>query len=152
MAGGGSLDDGEPEFQVAPMIDVLLTLLVFFMMITSAQVLKVDKTIQLPVSKNALKKDTKRAEVVINVRWDPAHQAPTFVIDDKLYKDPDEMISVLRAQRVANEKSPLVQDGPPFRAVIRGDRDCPAINISHAMNSCGQAGIADISFSAINKN
>ncbi|MGH6755164.1 MAG: ExbD/TolR family protein, partial [Bradyrhizobium sp.] len=39
--GGGAADSGEPEFQVAPMIDVLLVLLVFFMMITSAQVLKV---------------------------------------------------------------------------------------------------------------
>ena len=32
------------------MIDVLLTILVFFMTITSAQVLKVDKTIQLPIA------------------------------------------------------------------------------------------------------
>ncbi|MGH8046170.1 MAG: ExbD/TolR family protein, partial [Chthoniobacterales bacterium] len=50
--GGGAADSGEPEFQVAPMIDVLLVLLVFFMMITSAQVLKVDQTIKLPVAKN----------------------------------------------------------------------------------------------------
>ena len=46
--GGGGSEQGEPEFQVAPMIDVLLTILVFFMTITSAQVLKVDKSIQLP--------------------------------------------------------------------------------------------------------
>ncbi|RYD36183.1 MAG: biopolymer transporter ExbD, partial [Verrucomicrobiaceae bacterium] len=30
MAGGGGGGDGEPEFQIAPMIDVLLVLLVFF--------------------------------------------------------------------------------------------------------------------------
>ena len=39
------------------MVDVLLTILIFFMTITSAQVLKVDKTIVLPVAPNALKKD-----------------------------------------------------------------------------------------------
>ena len=36
------------------MVDVLLTILVFFMMITSAQVLKVDKTITLPVAPDAV--------------------------------------------------------------------------------------------------
>ncbi|MDQ2918303.1 MAG: biopolymer transporter ExbD, partial [Verrucomicrobiota bacterium] len=35
------------------MIDVLLTILVFFMTITSAQVLKVDKSIALPIAKDA---------------------------------------------------------------------------------------------------
>ncbi len=59
--GGGGADSGEPEFQIAPMIDVLLVMLIFFMTITSAQVLKVDKTISLPVAKNAQKKDTSRA-------------------------------------------------------------------------------------------
>ena len=32
--------DGDPEFQVAPMVDVLLVLMLFFMMITSTEVLK----------------------------------------------------------------------------------------------------------------
>ncbi len=57
-SGGGGSEAGEPEFQVAPMIDVLLTILVFFMTITSAQVLKVDKTIQLPIAKDAQKRTT----------------------------------------------------------------------------------------------
>jgi hypothetical protein len=40
---------------------------------------------------------------------------------------------------------------PTFRAVIRGDRDVPAIYVSQAMNACAEAGITDISFSAVNK-
>ncbi|NBV52576.1 MAG: biopolymer transporter ExbD, partial [Verrucomicrobia bacterium] len=61
MAGGGGGGEGEPEFQVAPMIDVLLVLLIFFMSITSAQVLKVDKNISLPVAANGVKRDDKAA-------------------------------------------------------------------------------------------
>ena len=65
------------------MIDVLLTILVFFMTITSAQVLKVDKTIKLPIAKDAQKKDNSRAEAIVNVRWN--EKKAGFVFDDKVY-------------------------------------------------------------------
>ena len=74
MAGGAGGGEGEPEFQVAPMVDVLLVLLIFFMSITSAQVLKVDKSITLPLAPDAVKKDTTRSEAIVNVRWDEAGQ------------------------------------------------------------------------------
>ena len=65
MAGGGGGGEGEPEFQLAPMIDVLLTILIFFMTITSAQVLKVDKSIKLPGGTDALKKYDQRSEATL---------------------------------------------------------------------------------------
>ena len=149
--GGGGSEAGEPEFQVAPMIDVLLTILVFFMTITSAQVLKVDKTIQLPIAKDAQKKDNTRAEAILNVRWKTPEKKPLFVFDDRTYKIASEMVGPLKVARVTGEKKVTAGANPTFRAVIRGDRDVPAIYVSQAMNACGQAGISDISFSAVNK-
>ena len=133
------------------MIDVLLTILVFFMMITSAQVLKVDKKIILPVAPDATKKDNTRSEAIINVRWDPLKKKPEYVLDDRVYPKASQLISALNADRIAGEKKITLGANPKFRAVIRGDREAPAIYISDAMNSCGQAGISDISFSAVNK-
>ena len=150
MAGGGG-GDGEPEFQVAPMVDVLLTILVFFMMITSAQVLKVDKTITLPVAPDAQKMDTKRSEVIINVRWLADVKKAQFVIDDRVYTTAGELTSPLKTAKAIGEKKVAKSENPTFRAVIRGDQDAPALYISQAMNACGDAGITDISFSALNK-
>jgi biopolymer transport protein ExbD len=152
MAGGIGGGDGEPEFQVAPMIDVLLTILVFFMMITSAQVLKVDKTIKLPVARDAQKKDNQRAEAIVNVRWDPQMHKAVFVVDDKIYQHSDALVPVLKTAKAAGEKKISQGQNPNFRIVIRGDRDVPALYVSQAMDSAGQAGVSDISFSAVNKD
>jgi biopolymer transport protein ExbD len=152
MTGGsGDSESGEPEFQVAPMIDVLLTILVFFMTITSAQVLKVDKTIQLPVAKDAQKKDNTRAEAIVNVRWNSAARKAQFVFDDRAYPNAPVMVNPLKTARITAEKKITAGANPTFRAVIRGDRDVPAVYVSQAMNACAEAGITDISFSAVNK-
>jgi biopolymer transport protein ExbD len=151
MASGvGGAESGEPEFQVAPMIDVLLTILVFFMTITSAQVLKVDKTITLPVAKDAQKKDNSRAETVVNVRW--KDKKASFVFDDRVFTQATAMAEPLRTAKITGEKKITGTQNPAFRVIIRGDRDVPAIYVSQAMNACAEAGITDISFSAVNKD
>jgi biopolymer transport protein ExbD len=147
--GGGGSDSGEPEFQIAPMIDVLLVILIFFMTITSASVLKVDKKIDLPIAKNAQKKDNSRAETVVNVRWE--NKRAEFVYEDRVYKSANEIIEQLKTAKITGEKNITAGANPAFRAIIRGDRDVPALYVSQAMNACAEAGISDISFSATNK-
>jgi biopolymer transport protein ExbD len=152
MAGGGGGGDGEPEFQIAPMVDVLLVLLIFFMSITSAQVLKVDKSIELPLSANALKKDNQRAEAIVNVKWDASAKKASFSMDDRLYTDPAELSKALGAAKKAGETKVTQGPNPTFRCVIRGDREATARSISRAMNAAAEAGISDISFSAVNRD
>jgi len=149
-SGAGGTESGEPEFQVAPMIDVLLTILVFFMTITSAQVLKVDKTISLPIAKDAAKKDNSRSEGVLNVRW--KDKKAEFVFNERVFPQAANMVEPLKIARITGEKKVTGSANPTFRAVIRGDRDVPAIYVSQAMNACAEAGITDISFSAVNKD
>lgn len=152
MAGGGGGSEGEPEFQIAPMVDVLLVLLIFFMSITSAQVLKVDKSIKLPLSANALKKDTTRAEAIVNVRWDPEKRKADYTFDDRTYPEMPELVKALMSAKKAGEAKATKGPNPTFRCVIRGDREASAVSVSRAMNAAAEAGIGDISFSAVNKD
>ena len=103
MAGGGGGGDGEPEFQIAPMIDVLLVLLVFFVMITSAEVLKVDKNLTLPVSPNAKQREPEMAkhEMAVNHRYD----ARAFI--DRI---PAERVAYLHVAGHYNEAPDLIVD------------------------------------------
>jgi biopolymer transport protein ExbD len=150
--GGGGIEKGEPDFQVAPMVDVLLVILIFFMVITSAQVLRVDKEIKLPLSSEAAKKDDSRAEAIINVRWDPVENRASFNFQDKIYYKSSDLVEPLKAAKAYGERIAAAKPGqnPEFRVVIRGDRDVPALFVSQAMDIAGEDGISDISFSAVN--
>lgn len=141
--GGGSTESGEPEFQIAPMIDVLLVLLIFFMSITSAQVLQIDKDIKLPVAADAKKKEDKNQmnEGAINVAWKGGEAIIKYGPRDYT-KD-----LALLVERLKDMKN----NNPLYRIVIRGDRSVPAVEIQKVMNVVGQAGIDDISFSALNR-
>jgi biopolymer transport protein ExbD len=133
------------------MVDVLLVLLVFFMMITSAQVLKVDQTIQLPPAPHAQKKDNQRAEAIVNVRWHPDTKKAEFVMDEKVFTKVSELVPLIKAAKTAGERKITSSTNPNFRVVVRGDRNVPALYVSQAMNACAEAGIVDLSFSTVNK-
>ena len=152
MAGGGGGGEGEPEFQIAPMIDVLLVLLIFFMSITTAQVMKVDKSIKLPLAPDALKKDSARSEAVVNVRWDAAKKKADYLIDNRAYPELTELTKAIVAAKKMGEAKITRTSNPNFRVVIRGDREASAISVSRAMNAAAEAGVSDISFSATNKD
>lgn len=141
--GGGSTESGEPEFQIAPMIDVLLVLLIFFMSITSAQVLQIDKEIELPIAKDAKKKEKNQMnEAALNIRWKTGTQKAVITFDGREYDDPEPIVDILKGRKERN---------PGYRVVIRGDKRVPAVDIQRAMAIVGQAGIDDISFSALNQ-
>ncbi|MES2996694.1 MAG: biopolymer transporter ExbD [Verrucomicrobiota bacterium] len=145
MASGGG-GDGEPDFQIAPMIDVLLVLLVFFVMITSAEVLKVDKELTLPVSPSAKKREAEMAkhEFAVNVRHDPDSNKGVLVLDDKVYAETEWPQAT---ERIANQKK--IDD--KLRVVIRADKNVPAGEIQRIMGMVAEAGVSNIAFSASNK-
>jgi len=149
MGGGGGGGDGEPEFQIAPMIDVLLVLLVFFVTITSAEVLKVDKHLTLPISPNAKERDPKMSknEMAINVRWDKGTNRGVLVVDDKVFDNWDEVSPIIEARNESNK----TERGQPVRVVIRGDKDLPAGEIQKVMSVIASGGVSDISFASSNR-
>lgn len=142
--GGGGGESGEPDFQIAPMIDVLLVLLVFFVMITSAEVLKIDKNIRLPISPNAKGREPEMAkhEMAVNLRFDAQADKGVLVVDDQIYNNWQDVLPIL--------KNSLQRD-KLLRIVVRGDANVPAGEIQRIMNLIGEAGIGDIAFASSNK-
>jgi len=113
-------------------------------------VLKVDTSITLPVAANALKMDNMRSQAIVNVRWDEGAKKATYIMDDKVYADMDDLTKALVEAKKVGEAKIAKGPNPTFRCVIRGDRDAYANSITRAMNAAAEAGITDVTISAVN--
>ena len=134
-------EDGDPEFQVAPMVDVLLVLMLFFMAITSTEVLKKEKNLHLPQATNAKPDDKnqhKKDEIVVNVAW--GNKSATFTIDGVRYADANAITGALASRYKQNPRSYVL---------IRADSNVEYSNISDIMSSCASAGIGTVSFATV---
>ena len=134
----------DPEFQIAPMIDILLVLLVFFMSISSTEVLQVNKEVTLPVAKDAkpADKDTK-GQTIINVMWSPINNAGSLEIDNKTFAQANQMLGILQTKAQAN---------PAMRILIRADRNVRYEYLKQVMITAGQAGVGKVTFSVVDKD
>ena len=131
----------ELGFQIAPMCDVLLVLLVFFISITATSSLRSDRAIELPIGPDATKKATARSEALINVKWLPETLQGVVAIVSKVITELPAVTELL---------APRSKDDPNYRVVIRADRTTPAQYVERVMGACAEAGITDIAFSVLN--
>lgn len=132
----------EPEFQIAPMIDILLVLLVFFMSISSTEALQVNRNIQLPVAREARSASKRNpGQVIINVTGTPG-SAGAIQVDDVEYPNPAALVPKLQK---------AIQANPLARVLIRADKNVRYEDLRKLMQAIGQAGVSTVTFSAVDK-
>ena len=141
MAGGGGGGEGEPEFQIAPMIDVLLVLLIFFMSIATTAVSRYDPSIELPIAPDANKKDDSEGELVFNIAWKPQTQTAVTTYEEHIV-NVDDVVPSLIAHKKANAKA---------RVLVRSDALTPVRYVSAVVEAAAKAGISDVTFATLSR-
>jgi biopolymer transport protein ExbD len=133
----------DPEFQIAPMIDILLVLLVFFMSISSTEVLQSNKEIQLPIAadgKDAGKKNP--GQVIINITWVALNNAGALEVNDRKYSSPSDVVPMLEKAISAN---------PLARVLVRADKSVRYEYLRGLLKAIGEAGVSNVTFSVVDK-
>ncbi len=132
----------EMEFQVAPMVDVLLVLLLFFMATTTTEVITQTANLELPKATDSQKKEEGAGKLIINVE----RLNFKIKVNDRYYEDPDSIIPLIKsaAQNAVAGAAP----GKGFRVIIRADKDTAFERVSGIMKACAQAGVLDVIFAA----
>lgn len=139
-------DNEEPEFQIAPMIDVLLVLLMFFMAnITLESRAKIKMELAVASNPNATNKDVNLGEAIINVKIDEATRMVQIFIGE-FPTDMNSLPSILESRR--NDHLSL-NPGGTFRVIIRADKDVEYREVNAVMRQCALANIPNVVFSVV---
>ena len=133
--------DVDPEFQIAPMIDILLVLLVFFMSISSTEVLQSSQDVNLPVARDATESKKNPGQVIVNVLYNPLSTETVIEIDERAVRL-GELAPMLQAKVVAN---PLV------RVLVRADKQVRYEFMRGLLETVGKAGVGNVTFSVADK-
>jgi len=120
-----------PGIQLAPLVDVLLLLLIFFLLTFNAARSENELDVKVPKASAAKEKTATMGDVVVNVRADG-----NVVVNRR----------TLTTTELSDMLKNLVQLYPDQAVVIRGDETGAYKNIVGVLNICSEAGVTNVAF------
>ena len=120
-----------PGIQLAPLVDVLLLLLIFFLMTWNAARNENELDVKVPKASAAKEKMAPIGDVIVNVKADG-----NVVVNRRTLSGSD-LTQLLKG---------LVQLNADQAVVIRGDEAGAYKNIVNVLNICSEAGVTNVAF------
>lgn len=128
---------GEPEFSMAPLIDIVFQLLIFFMVVsTYTSTNEKELGIDLPEAQSATTPGVAPDEIVIN-----------------LFRDGHVTLGGREVARdaLAGELTAASHSNPQVPVSIRGDRLVHHEDVVAVMDACGMAGLSNLSVGTLDR-
>jgi biopolymer transport protein ExbD len=138
MAGSIGSEDGDIGFQIAPMVDVVFVLMLFFMASAGMQVVEKELSISLPSGASASTSETPPTPVMVTISTDG-----TVQINGTAYDPPDSTELPLTRDHLKE----LVSFGDKNPVIIQPAPDVRQARIVNVLNAAAAAGVKNLSFS-----
>ena len=120
-----------PGIQLAPLVDVLLLLLIFFLITWNAARNENELDVKVPKASQAKEKSAPIGDVVVNVKADGS------AVVNRRTLSPPELTEMLKG---------LVQLDADQAVVIRGDETGAYKHVVEVLNICSAAGVTNVAF------
>ncbi len=120
-----------PGIQLAPLVDVLMLLLIFFLLTWNAARNENELDVKIPKATAAKEKSAPIGDVIVNVKADG-----NVVVNRRTLSGP-ELSALLKN---------LVQLNADQAVVIRGDETGAYKNVVEVLNICSQSGVTNVAF------
>jgi len=138
-SGGGESGEGDIGFQIAPMVDVVFVLLLFFMASAGSQVIQKELSINLPSQGDPTKRVDGPTPIVIDVHADGRIEMNNQFYDTPTNKD----LPQLRAWL----KETIAKFGDENPVVVRPDPQALHERVMDVLNAAAASGIKNLTFS-----
>lgn len=123
-------------FQMAPMIDIMFLLLIFFMAAAMYAQWETKMDVTVPTASSGIRAERQQGEVIVNIDPDGT------VVLNGFKLDPDQLLE--RLTKVAELY-------PDQAIIIRADRTTEHESVMAVLDTCRLAGIWNIAFAALPK-
>jgi biopolymer transport protein ExbD len=139
MAGSVASDDGDTGFQIAPMVDIVFVLMLFFMASAGSQIVEKELNISLPSGPTANAGYNREALILIDIS--PEGQV---TMNNRSFGTPtDRKLQPLREWL----KNAIEQFGGEDPVVIRPNPETRHERIIDVLNAAAAAGVKKLTFS-----
>ncbi len=130
--------DEEPNFQLAPMIDIVFVILIFF--VATYAVTREEKLVglNLPETVTGEAEFSKRQQILVNLDK-----------DGTIYIEKRRLASEMLERRLRQLAAFAVDEKAKPGVIIRADGDCPHRKVVEVMDLCAKAGISQVHFSTL---
>ena len=139
MAGVGKSEDGDIGFQIAPMVDVVFVLLLFFMASAGSHIIPKELAINLPSGRGESKPGPPPTPIIIDIFPDGKVQMNNKVYDTPVSKELPELRGWL--------KDTINKFGDKDPVIIRPDPQTKHERIIDVLNAAAASGVKNLTFS-----
>jgi len=129
------------EIDMAPMIDMVFQLLIFFMCAATMSQVDFTPAVTLPIAEKAkIPEENELANRgTINILPPDAEHSDYYVAISGRAVDQKELRELMQARRTEN---------PEIKLYLRAHKDVPFKQVKHVLRACADAGISDIIFAS----
>ncbi len=138
-------EEKETAMDMSPMIDMVFLLLIFFVVVSTPMVVKVDPEVKPAIAFNSKKPDDKNGRIVLNIRGEKDYRKSAYKDEDGGKMETEDEI----AKYIEEEKMRINRMNSEYKVKLhlRGDKKALFEYSQIAIAAAARAGVVDIVFS-----